>query len=533
MSLLTILPLRTLLRRPRFASLMTGWVWLRSLRGGFMLFLLVFSLLQCASVLLLTRLVASTGDNISEIHTLSGRQALLDKARMALLTASDNSHRAGIYLMQDNQTGSVDSWKSLAETAQTSLDNAHKLFEQYPVAQDSPLKQNFDMLAGGLQEQLKGLNAKDIDAFFMVPMQAFQQQFNDSYYQVLTQANQQTDGLNLSTLSSLTTSRNLSLCISALLGGLLLLSGGLLLVGVIQPMDRVSRWLAQIATGDISQPPYQSRFLSTEIGQLIQNVDGMQRGLRHIVGEINTIADAVRGSADRMALQNDEFRAHNQQQSSAFEHISQRLNRVAEEVVHSVTFTHHATQQVQAADDLTRRCGTVVTAVEAQMRQIVDASGEIAGIVTLLEGISLQTRLVALNAAIESAHAGIYGRSFSIVAKEISLLSEKSSSSTRMIDGLIGSTHQHIDCGFSQVQTLDGLYREITHAVSGVVTLLSELQHNSDAQSKRVNAIALEIARLNQQVSEGEQLTSRSADTSEALVDHAQRLSHSVSQFVM
>jgi len=128
MSLITILPLRTMLRRPRIALLMTGWGWLRSLRGGFILFLLVFSLLQCASVLLLTRLVSSTGDNISEIHTLSGRQALLDIARMELLTASDNSHRAGIYLMQDNQTGSVDSWKSLAETAQTSLDRARKLF---------------------------------------------------------------------------------------------------------------------------------------------------------------------------------------------------------------------------------------------------------------------------------------------------------------------------------------------------------------------------------------------------------------------
>lgn len=531
MSLLTILPLRSLLARPRLPQVIGNA--LRSLRGSFVIFLMIFSLLQCVSVLLLTRLVSSTGDNISEIHTLSGRQALLDKARMELLTASDNSHRAGIYLMQDNQTGSVDSWKSLAETAQASLNNAQTLFDHYPVAKDSPLKQNFDLLANGLQEQLKGLNAKDIDAFFMVPMQAFQQQFNDAYYQALTQASHQADALNQSTLSSLTTSRNLSLAISALLGALLLLSGGLLLRGVIQPLARVSGWLAQIATGDISQQVSPSRFQSTEIGQLMANIAGMQQGLQHIVGEINAISSAVRDSADRMAQQSDEFSAHNQQQSSAFEHISQRLNRVAEEVGHSVSFTHHATQQVQAADELTQRCGTVVTSVESQMRQIVAASGEISGIVALLDGISLQTRLVALNAAIESAHAGVYGRSFSIVAKEISLLSEKSSASTRLIDGLIGTTHQHIDSGFSQVQTLDGLYQEITMAVSGVVTVLSELQQNADAQSKRVNSIAREIAHLNQQVKESEQLTRRSADTSEALVDHAQRLSHSVSQFVM
>ncbi|MEN5015145.1 methyl-accepting chemotaxis protein [Erwinia sp. Eh17-17] len=533
MSMLTLLPLRGTLLRPRLARLINHGKWLRSLRGGFILFLLIFSLLQCASVLLLTRLVNTTGANVSDIHRLSGRQALLDKARMELLTASDNSHRAGIYLMQDNQTGSVDSWKSLAETAQTSLDNAHKLFAQYPVAKDSPLKQNFDLLADGLQEQLKGLNARDIDAFFMVPMQAFQQQFNESYYQELTQANHQADDLNQSTLSSLTESRDLSLGISALLGTLLLLGGMLLLRGVIQPLDRVSGWLARIATGDISQQLQPGRLQCSEIRQLKQNVAGMQQGLQHIVGEINAISSAVRESAECMAQQNTLFSSHNQQQSSAFEHISQRLNRVAEEVGHSVTFTQNATQQAQATDHLTQRCGTVMTAVEAQMRQIVEASTEISGIVSLLDGISLQTRLVALNAAIESAHAGVYGRSFSIVAKEISLLSEKSSSSTRLIDGLIGTTHQHIDSGFAQVQALDGLYQEMTSAVSGVVTLLNELQHNADAQSQRVSNIALEIGRLTGQVKESEQLTRRSAGTSEALVEHAQRLSRSVSQFVL
>ena len=531
MSLLTVLPLR-LLRRPRF-SLAALPASLKNLRGSFILFLLIFSLLQCASVLLLTRLVSRTADNVASSHDLSRRQALLDKARMALLTASDNSHRAGIYLMQDNQTGSVDSWKSLAESAQASLDTARTLFGQYAAAADSPLQQNFAMLADGLQEQLKGLNARDIDSFFMVPMQAFQQQFNDAYYQVLAQANQQADTLNQSTLSSLTHSRNLSLAISALLGVLLLLGGALLLRGVIQPLDRVCRWLAQIATGDLSHQPQLSAFQSAEMCQLTDNICGMQHGLQHIVGEINAIASAVHDSAGRMAQQSEEFSAHNQQQTAAFDHINRRLNRVAEEVGHSVAFTRHATEQVQATDSLTQRCGEVVNAVEMQMRQIVTASGEIAGIVTLLEGISLQTKLVALNAAIESAHAGVYGRSFSIVAKEIGLLSEKSSASTRTIDGLIGTTHQHIDCGFNQVQTLDGLYQQIAAAVSGVVTLLSELQDNADAQSQRVSNIAQEIGRLNEQVKESEALTIRGAETSEALVTHARRLSHSVSQFVL
>ncbi|WP_042958817.1 methyl-accepting chemotaxis protein [Erwinia tasmaniensis] len=531
MSLLTLSPLLRLLTRPRLKLRLPAW--LKSLRGGFILFLVIFSLVQGVSILLLTRLVTTTSANVAEAHQLSQRQALLDKTRSELLSASDNSHRAGIFLMQDNQTGSVDSWKSLAEAAQTSLNRARQLFEQYPVATDGALTQNFMLLADGLQEQLKGLNAKDIDAFFRVPMQAFSQGFNEAYYQTLAQANRQAADLNRLTLSSLTGNRNLAVAISALLGTLLLLGGAMLLRGVILPLDRVSDRLAQIATGDISRRPDDGGFQSSEIHRLTASVSAMQLGLQHIVGEINAISSAVHNSAGCMAQQNDEFSARHQQQIQAFNHISQRLNRVAQEVGHSVEFTHHATREVQAADHLAQRCGKVVAAVETQMRQIVAASGEIASFVTLLEGISLQTKLLALNAAIESAHAGVYGRSFSIVAKEIGLLSEKSSASTRTIDGLIDNTHQHIDSGFHQVQTLDGLYHQIAAAVTGVVSVLSELQQNADAQSRRVNAIAQEIDRLNQQVKESERLTHRNAETSELLVNHAARLSRSVSQFVL
>ncbi|WP_338564451.1 Tar ligand binding domain-containing protein [Erwinia sp. E_sp_W01_6] len=135
MSLLTLLPLRALPRGLLSLKLPGG---LQSLKGAFTLFLVLFVLLQCASAWLLSRQVADTRQNISVSQQLVQRQSLLAKARMELLTASDNSQGAGIYLMQDNQTGSVDSWKSLAESAQTSLDNARHLFAQYHAESNSP-----------------------------------------------------------------------------------------------------------------------------------------------------------------------------------------------------------------------------------------------------------------------------------------------------------------------------------------------------------------------------------------------------------
>ena len=526
MSLLSALPLR-LVRPLRFRLSQC----LFSLGTVFWLFLGLFCLLQCTSVLVLTRSVGHTHTTVQTAQQLHQRQALLESARLALLTASDNSHRAGIWFMQDKETGSVDSWKPLAASAAEALTQAQTAFSRYGAPADSALTQSFNQLESGLQEQLKSLSDNSIDGFFMVPMEAFQQQFSEAWHATLTEADRQVSATNQATLHSLTESRNLLLFFSLLLLAMLVVAGGLLLRGVLQPLTQATVALKHIATGNLTQPLAKSGRQSHEMQRLWQAMRQMQQGLQHIVSEINGIAETVMHSAEGIVQHSETLNHSNQQQSSAFAHISARLTRMAEEVESSSRFTQHATRQVQHTDMLTQRCGEMVSQMDGHMQDIVLASGEISGIVSLLEGLSLQTRMLALNAAIESAHAGAYGRGFSIVAKEIGLLSNQSSHSTREIDRRIQHTHQHISIGSGRVQALETLYDEIREEVSGVVVLLAELEQNVTAQSERVGKIAMEISRMAQQVEQNEALSHQSASASQRLIQQAQRLAQSVRQF--
>lgn len=512
--------------------------WMTSLRGGFILFLLLFCLLQCVAVALLAQLVAHTKSNIATAHAMTQRQSLMNKSRIELLTASDNINRAGIYFMQDKQSGSVGSWQALADSADTALKAAHDFFAAYHKLDgakdnDAELRQDFALVFDGLNEQLKGLRGDNIDSFFMVPIQAFQEQFNTAFYQRLNQDTADAGRFNQSILASLTFGRNLSLGINALLAGLLALAGAALSSAVILPLDRAQRHMAQIATGNIGGRVPASRWQSREILALNRGIGRMQSGLRHIVIEINEISSLVMQGAGDIASHNQRLSQHNQHQASAYHTIGDRLNNVAREAENGALFAGNATRHMSDAEALTRRCGEMVTEVDKKMHEIVAESEKIAGIVSFLDGISMQTKLLSLNAAIEAAHSGINGRTFAVVAREMSLLSQKSGGSTRGIDMLIQSTHRHIDSGFSRVKALDAVYHDIIHAVQGVALLLDELQRNAAAQSAGVNSIAGEIKQLNDQITQSNQLILACSEASASLIGHSQRLRQSVGKFAL
>ena len=86
----------------------------------------------------------------------------------------------------------------------------------------------------------------------------------------------------------------------------------------------------------------------------------------------------------------------------------------------------------------------------------------------MIEGIAAQTNLLAMNAAIEAAHAGESGRGFAVVATEIRKLAEESAKQGKSISGVLKSLKEQIKNITDAVQTSEVTFNKIFNLANAI-----------------------------------------------------------------
>ena len=495
----------------------------------------LFSALQLSSSILLGASLKDAQRNERHNQLAYQQQGKLDLARVSLLAASDLLNRSGVYFMQDKETGSEGSWHSLMDEAQKALAVSQLAWQAWLALnppKDEALVNSYQLFYGAIKEQADGLvDTHSIDAFFAVPAQAFQTDFNDNYarYQQASekQAMQGRQTL-MAQLSGLQT--------AFLFAPLVLLAIAIavwfgMAKWVITPLRRLIAHIDRLAAGDLSDmPPDVVRF-NREIGQLSDSIRTMQRGLQALVTQVSAATSSMVENIGALAQGNEALYHQSARQAKELEEVTAHIATLETHVEGNTGYAKLASSRADEARQAAAGGDRMMSTVNASMQAIVDRSAEMRGIVAMIDNVAFQTNILALNAAIEAAHAGNQGRGFAVVAREVGLLARKSSHSTQTIQELINHSLQGIEDGSKAVSRLEDNLQQVTGLVATLSSLLSDISSATLSQGESIHLMTRQLQALNRVSRQTDLLVSDASQASARLHQESGQLLTAVSRF--
>ncbi|EGU61147.1 methyl-accepting chemotaxis protein [Vibrio nigripulchritudo ATCC 27043] len=239
--------------------------------------------------------------------------------------------------------------------------------------------------------------------------------------------------------------------------------------------------------------------LSSEFNQFLEKLQTIIRDLvntTEVVGELieqsKRSATVIRDSSDSQFKETDLV-------ATASEEMTQTATVVAQNVHSAADAANQASAAAVSGHEVVEKSYSEMTRLVEKMQTAVPTvealasnNASITEILTVIEGISEQTNLLALNAAIEAARAGEHGRGFAVVADEVRSLASRTQESVGEIREVIGKVELGTKDVVSAIQEGNDLANNtsvyVRNAVNELESIKSAIQAITEMNNQIVNA---------------------------------------------
>ena len=202
-------------------------------------------------------------------------------------------------------------------------------------------------------------------------------------------------------------------------------------------------------------------------------------GVQETAVELEQLTKAVRAATAEQAEASSSMSAATEQLTVSIDRVAENAERALNVTRDTVVAVKEGQQEVQEAIAVMVETEGMVLHAAEKVDELSRQSVRIQEIVSIIQGIAKQTDLLALNASIESARAGEAGRGFSVVADEVRILAEKTTTSAHDISSILTSIREQMEQVSTDVGVASNKAKESAVRSRGVGDALARIDNRS------------------------------------------------------
>lgn len=250
----------------------------------------------------------------------------------------------------------------------------------------------------------------------------------------------------------------------------------------------------------------------------VEETDAPLRALRGAVDSVHTSVAPLNEQASSTAG----AMAAMERSAASVEGDAQRTAALSAAVIHDAV---RGAEAARRSGEGIEQIKESATSVSAAMRDLVQQLDEIDRILTVIDDVSVETNVLALNASILAAQAGEHGRGFGVVAEQIKALAARTASNTKrsaevvdqvkarahLADRTLSQAVVAVDAGLGLSEDASSALDQIVKSATEAEAMARGIEGKTKEQVRRAQEV---VAAMNRVMREVERATGAVSDHS-------------------